>query len=142
MIPYIYSCYDLPVDSGIDFPEPTLTQQHFQDECDLNLIMARATQTGELPPGRPTFYGDFTDIGDYQYTLEKIQRAQTEFMAMPAEIRDYFHNDPALLLDFVQDPSNLEQGRKLGIFDPEPSIASAKPVVSSVSETPVENKTA
>jgi len=136
MIPYIHSLYDKPDDPGISFDEPSLTQQHFQDECDLNQIMERALATGEMPPSRPTFYGDFTDIGDYQSTLEEIQRAQNEFMAMPAEIRDYFHNDPALMLDFIQNPANLETGRKLGLFAPAPAEpAASTPAADTIEST-------
>lgn len=115
-----YSAYNTPPDDGIYNEEPTLTQQHFQDECDINLIMARATQSGELPPGRPTFYGDFTDVQDYQSALHKIQKANTEFMALPAHIRDTFHNDPAEFLAFTMDPNNKDQAISLGLIDAPP----------------------
>jgi len=31
-------------------------------------------------------------------------------------IRERFNNDPGKLLKFIDDPKNLEEGRKLGIF--------------------------
>jgi len=135
MIPYIYSAYDLPEDPGITCEDPSLTQQHFQDECDLNLIMARAADTGELPPGRPTFYGDFSDVSDYQSMLGKIQKAQSEFQNLPANIRDFFRNDPSLMLDFIHNPDNLEQCRTLGIFEPlVPEAGSPAPVQTAADQ--------
>ena len=48
---------------GVKFLKSSLTQQHFREECDVNLIAARYLQTGVLPDNdRPVFYGDVSQV--------------------------------------------------------------------------------
>ena len=46
--PYNYDTDEVSVDSGLVCPEPTLAQQQFKDEADINLILERFGRTGEL----------------------------------------------------------------------------------------------
>lgn len=115
--PTVYNAFFTPPDPGLSCEDPTLTQQHFKDECDLNLIMERALSTGEMPIERPTFYGDFTDIGDYQALNEKMLSAQRQFNDLPAAIRDRFYNNPANLIDFMSHESNLQEAVALGLIE-------------------------
>lgn len=128
---YIHSAYDPPEDPGISNDDPTLTQQHFQDECDINLIMARAMQTGELPEAKPSFYGDFSDITDYQTSLNKIQRANEEFMALPASIRDRFNNDPANMILFMENSDNRPLAIEMGLIESPPEAQAVPPTTLS-----------
>lgn len=102
--------------------EPSLTQQQYAEETDINFIMKRYTTTGLLPLGTTDTgtYGDFSEVTDYRAALDIIQRAQDQFAELEAHVRARFLNDPAQLLAFIQDPANYEEARKLGFLKAEP----------------------
>lgn len=101
----------------IDPIGPSLTQQNFQKECDINNIMRRFNKTGVLShenPAKPG-YGDFTGFDDYHSSMNKILEAQDSFMTVDATIRARFHNDPGEFLEFTTNPDNAEELIKLGL---------------------------
>jgi len=121
--------YDRDADSdrfGISFDGPSMTQQQFKTECDINTIVRRFHLDGRMPTSvRVPTYGDFTGISDYQSALEALRQADADFMALPASLRSEFDNDPQQLLQFVSDESNRPQAIKLGLIpDPEAQVLS------------------
>ena len=117
--PYNYDLDAASNESGLHCEDATLTQQHFKDECDIKNILRQFTLTGVLP-GAPLSprYGDFTGIGDYHSALNQVIAAENEFMALPAQIRSRFDNDPAKLIDFLEKSENKEEAIKLGLVNP------------------------
>lgn len=116
---------------------PTLAQQQFRDETDINNLVDRFLRTGEIPPvdGRAV-YGNFLDVPDsYQDCLEAVCRAQEAFDELPAKVRQRFDNDPAQLLSFLQDPKNLDEAVQLGLMEkPQP----AEPAQNTTPAEPAE----
>lgn len=106
-------------ESGLACEEPTLAQQHFKEECDINTILQKFNVTGILPeaPLSPR-YGDFSGIGDYHTALNRVMAAKDEFESLPAQIRARFDNDPSKLIEFLDDETNREEAEKLGLVDP------------------------
>lgn len=119
------------LNTGIEFTEPSLTQQSFRDECDINHILRQFNVTGQLPVGsvQPQ-YGDFSGITDYQSALNAVMAAQDSFFALPAKVRSKFDNDPALFVDWASDEANKDEMKALGLLREE----TAQAVVSSPSE--------
>lgn len=117
--PYNYDVVSASDESSLNCPEPTLTVQDKADECDINYIVRKFGITGELPVAlhAPT-YGDFVGISNYQDALHAINAADDAFMAMPANVRSRFDNDPAKFVDFCSDPENKDEMSKLGLLDP------------------------
>ncbi len=130
--PYNYDTDAASNESGLACEEPTLAQQHFKEECDINTILQKFSITGILPeaPLSPR-YGDFTDIGDYHTALNRVIAAQEEFDGLPAQIRARFDNDPAKLIEFLDDEANRPEAEKLGLVEK----AAAK-VVEAAKVTP------
>jgi phage internal scaffolding protein len=98
--------------------EPTLTQQQFKEQCDINNIIKHYTQTGELPLSKKV--GQFLDVSnvqDYQTALQTVFDAQKAFDNLPSHVRSKFHNDPNNLLAFIEDDSNYEEAIKLGLLN-------------------------
>lgn len=92
------------------------TRQEFAEECDINVIMRRYQTHGLLPPnGRQMQYGDFVDMPDFLDAMNTVARANEAFAALPAHVRKRFSNDPAEFCDFVSDPENIDEVRKLGL---------------------------
>ncbi len=105
-------------ESGLACEEPSLAQQHFKDECDINNILRQFNITGLLPesPLSPR-YGDFTGIGDYHTAMNRVFAAQDEFEALPAQIRARFGNDPAQLIEFLENSDNRPEAEELGLVE-------------------------
>lgn len=115
---------------SIDCSKDGRTKQSFQKECDINNIMKQYEKTRVIThvASASPRYGDFSNVIDYQSALNLVIDAQQGFDDLPADIRTRFMNDPAVFLDFVEDPENLEEGIKLGIFPkPEPHVPTPPP---------------
>lgn len=119
-----------------DFPS-TKTQQHQENETDINAIIERYAVTGMLSnvnKGTPKF-GDFTAIGDFQAVQDRILQAEASFLSLPVRVRARFHNSPAELLRFCADPANHDEAISLGLVTkPEPA-APAAPISSLLDST-------
>lgn len=116
-----------------------MTQQSFKDDADINVIVRRFGVTGQLPQDvRVPRYGDFTAAMDFHESMNLILEAQRAFMEMPSEVRSRFNNDPGSFVDFVSDPKNQDEARKLGIADPlpEPSTAVQGATAAAAAGTP------
>ena len=116
--PYNYDRDAASNESGLACEEPSLTQQHFKDETDINNILRQFNVTGMLPeaPLSPR-YGDFSGIVDYHSALNAVIAAEDSFMTLPAQIRARFENDPAQLIDFLGDENNRSEAEKLGLLE-------------------------
>lgn len=102
-------------DVTLSFPEHGRTKQSFKDECDINVIMRRFEQTGELPLNqRPMLFGDCPDL-DFQGAMQTVVEAKERFLALPSAIRDRFANDPQRLLNFINDERNRDEAIALGL---------------------------
>jgi len=114
--------YDLDAasnESGLHCEDATLTQQHFKDECDINNILRQFNITGLLPESALSpRYGDFTGISDYHSALNQVIAAEDEFMRLPADLRARFENDPAQLIEFLENSDNKDEAIKLGLVNP------------------------
>ena len=116
--PYAYDTDAASNESGLACEEPSLAQQHYKDECDINTILERFNITGLLPesPLSPK-YGDFSGITDYHSALNAVIAAQDQFDGLPAQIRARFENEPAKLIEFLEDENNRPEAEKLGLVE-------------------------
>ncbi len=123
---------------GIEFIEPSRTKQSELADSDINNIMARYALTGVAPAphrGEP-LYGDFSDVEDYQVSLNKVMAAEERFASLPSELRKKFDYNPQNMINFILDENNREECVKLGFInnnissDSEP--ANSSPVIPLV----------
>lgn len=96
------------------------TKQSFRDECNVNTIMEKYQRTGLIPhvEMHGGEYGDYTNVQDYQSSLNQVIAAQDMFASLPSSLRNRFSNNPASFLDFVSNPSNKDEMRSLGLLKP------------------------
>ena len=93
----------------------TKAVQSERKSADINNIVARAYQTGQLPVlmGRQHIE-QLPDVESYQDAMNKVVFAQQQFERLPAAIRDEFDNDPSKMLQAVsQSGENPELKKKL-----------------------------
>ena len=114
------SAYSVPFrGSDLECTDPSLTQQQFKEDSDINVMLEKFKVTGVMPQGvRMPSYGDFTGVSDYRSAVEAIHKAEMAFMDMPANVRNRFDNDPQKFLEFCADPKNAEEAARLGLVDP------------------------
>jgi len=94
--------------------EPTRAQQHHKDECDINVILERFGKTGQMPVNAISgTYGDFSGVHDYHTAMNALIAAESEFAALPAQIRSRFDNEPSRLIEFLDNPQNKAEAEKL-----------------------------
>lgn len=127
----------------IDFvDQESLTQQHFKDHCDINSIIARYDKTGliEHVNRARAFYGDFTEVNEYQDAINLVQKGKESFMELPAEIRSRFNHDPGQFLEFVSNPKNIDEMVRLGLANP-PKKADVQDDAKSSSKNPASPST-
>lgn len=112
-----YDVDAVSVETGLACQDPSMAQQQFKEECDINTILERFNVTGQLPVAAlPPQFGDFTGIYDYQTALQAVKDAQDSFDALPARVRERFANDPAAFVDFCLDEANAEEMKQLGLL--------------------------
>lgn len=102
--------------TAVDTGTETLVQQHFREEVDINVIVRRFGLTGQLPKfSAAGMYGDFSGISDFDTAVERVERTRGAFMALPAEVRDRFRNDPGELVRFASSASEEEFARATAV---------------------------
>lgn len=94
-----------------------MTKQSFKDECDLNLILQKYSQTGQLPSNMKENpqYGDYSNNLTYDAALNLVQNAQNSFYSLDAKVRARFFNDPSNFLAFTANPDNIPEMVSLGL---------------------------
>lgn len=108
-----------PLSSG-----ESMTKQCFKEECDINNIVKRYMDTGILGDPfdtRKPVFGDFSDVPDFHEAQGVIAKAFEQFADLPAEVRDRFANNPAQLMEFLDNPANRDEAIKLGLVSSEPA---------------------
>lgn len=114
--------YDRAVSDGFLSTEPSLTQQQFRDEADINYIVRMYDTTGVYPSINPVdnsrvpMFGDFTGVPESaQEAYNFILDAKANFDHLPLEIRKRFNYDAGEFLAFVEDPRNADELVRLGL---------------------------
>lgn len=129
----------LSISTEIDLDaEPSLAQQQFEAQCNINNIMKGYMETGTISHLNPNpgVWADVSRVGSLREAYDVIQDADDAFMRLPASVRSRFNNDPLALVDFCLDPKNLDEAIKMGIV-PEKAKAHG---VTTVSDDAVKPK--
>lgn len=121
--PYNYDMSKVSDETGLVCGDPSLTQQQFADESDINNIVDRFMKTGHIPtPTSMPQYMDYEGVFDFQTAMNAVRQADENFMRMDAKVRARFHNSPQEFLEFFANPDNTEEAVRLGL-----AVSTAKP---------------
>ena len=96
---------------------PSMTDQSMKDEVDVNYIIEKARKTGQIPhiakiQGQ---FADVSDLTDLHDSMIRVQHAKHEFSKLPLQVQKRFGYDIRELVEFLGDPSNYEEAKKLGL---------------------------
>lgn len=116
------------------------TMQEFKDEVNINNIMAKYKKNGvvsHIMKDQPMF-DDVSETMTYREALQLQITAKENFMQLPSKVRARFKNDPADLMDFLNDSQNFDEAVKLGLVEkPEIPVSVAEPIKAPpASESP------
>lgn len=116
--PYNYDTNEVSDETGLECKDPSLTQQQFVEESDINYIAEQYSLNGTTPQVQvlPQF-GDYEGIFDFQTAQNAVVKATQDFMTLPAKMRTRFDNDPQKLLTFLSDPENRAEAEFLGLVN-------------------------
>lgn len=118
----IRSRYNAGTREGWKSSVPSMTQQQFKDEADINYIVSMYDSSGVMPtfhgdgqPAQPVF-GDFASLPDNaQEMYNRIIEAKNNFDNLPLEVRKRFNYDPVAFLEFADNPENLDELVAMGL---------------------------
>lgn len=139
----IRSRYNAGVREGWKSSVPSMTQQQFKDEADINYIVSMYDSSGVMPtfhgdgqPAQPVF-GDFASLPDNaQEMYNRMIEAKNNFDNLPLEVRKRFNYNPAAFLEFVDNPENLDELVAMGLAT---KTTAAVPNLDDNSENPNNN---
>jgi len=108
---------------------PSMTQQQFKNQCDVNQILKKFEKTGMISHTNNSqgTYADFSTVKNFHENLNMVLNAQSAFDSLPASIRKRFSNNPTSLLEFVSDDSNYDEALSLGLIQQKPENSLAAP---------------
>lgn len=102
--------------------DPSRTQQQFAKEADINTILAKFLNTGELNITGSPNYQDFDEPFDLQDQLVTQHQVDQAWQALPAAVRNIL-KDPKTFTEYVGhclQTGDLDPLRELGLADPLP----------------------
>ena len=114
------TAYSPPLDVSTSF-SASLTEQSHLESTDINKIFHASKHSPELliPESPPTF-GDFSNVADFTEMQNRVADAISGFEALPAETRAFFEHKPANLVEFMNDPANVQDAIDMGLIELEP----------------------
>jgi hypothetical protein len=103
----------------IEFNEKEdMTQQHFKDECDVNNILRKYVQTGNIEHFN-VHGGSYMEVpaGDFHTAMNIVAEATQMFDQLPGQTRKEFNNDVETFLSQAPDEKYLGKMIELGLAE-------------------------
>lgn len=108
----------------IKFPKKTMTKQSFKDSCNINKIMEKYAKSGQMPAINASDQKfEFASSISFTESMQIITDASQTFDGLPARMRQRFGNNPALFLEFVENPANRTEMGAMGLLSEEATEA-------------------
>lgn len=119
--PFNYDQEEASVSSGLACKDKSRALQSQAEDADINVIVKRFGVTGQLPQSlKLPVFSDFEGIFDFRTAMDCVRAAEAAFMAVPAEVRKRFGNDPQEFVAFCSDEKNHDELVKLGLAKARP----------------------
>lgn len=126
---------------GLEFHEPSLTQQQFKDECEIESLL-RAHNLSQVMGivnnhGQQPLYGDVSDIPDFHDAQNHVARATEYFEGLPSDVRSRFNNSLSEFLTTLNNPDAREALTEMGVLkaaDKAADKVDVQPVVPPVAD--------
>ncbi len=104
--------------TSLDFSgDQILTEQAHKEMCDIHNIVKRYQATGTYGHINNTqgIYADVPPYEDFSEAMRIVAEAQSMFNDLPAELRADMDNNPAVFLEFINNPENKHRIDEYGL---------------------------
>lgn len=127
---------------GLEFTQPSLTQQQFKDECEIESLL-KAHNLSQVMGimnnhNQQPLYGDVSEIPDFHVSQNHLARATEYFEALPSDVRSRFNNSLSEFLTTLNNPGAREALTEMGVLkkaaDKVADMAGEQPVVPPVAD--------
>lgn len=139
--PVVHDAFMRAREPGVDFTGvESRTKQEFRDEVNINKIIERygiGVMANNHPRPPMEAFGDFSNVEDYQASIETINRAKQQFGHIPAHIRAKFGENIEAFLSFISE-ENLETLHEWGLLSEEGQKKVAARAAARAPKTAVE----
>lgn len=107
----------------------TLVEQSHKESTKIEVVLAKHNAHTLLAAQEASggLYGNFIAGSDYQDFRERVQDAMSDFQMLPSALRNRFDNNPAKLIDFVNDVKNYDEAVSLGLVVKPEVVEPVKP---------------
>lgn len=113
--------FDRTPTKGVEFKIPSTVQQSDKDASDINLIIKRYCECGVCPTcsAKEPISEELAMLSgeDFNSMMQKMAQVNNQFNELPSDVRKKFGNNPANMLEFIQDPNNRKEAEKLGLIE-------------------------
>lgn len=105
---------------GLEFTQPSLTQQQFKDECEIESLL-KAHNLGQVMGilnnhDQQPLYGDVSEIPDFHASQNHVARATEYFEGLPSDVRSRFNNSLSEFLTTLNNPDAREALTEMGVL--------------------------
>lgn len=102
---------------GTENNEDSQTDPSFAEQCNVNNIIKKYKETGQITHMARSqgVYADVSTVTDLLTATTQVEKAAEAFKTIPAELRRKLNEDPAALIDFLNDPNNDEEAIYYGL---------------------------
>lgn len=110
------------------------TKQAPAEACDINSIMARMLKGGSAMFNRMQgIYADVSNLAGFDYGTAQtvLETVRDQFMLLPANVREFFRNDPQTFLEFCGKSENRAKAVELGLIVEDKAVTDESKVVVS-----------
>jgi phage internal scaffolding protein len=120
------------------------TEQSHKIQCDMTNILQQRDRTGMITHvnAATARYGDYTEVNEFKQSMDLVLQAQEDFMALPSNIRERFHNNPGAFFEFATNPKNQDEMIALGLATKKavPGESEASPSTAPKAEKPAKKE--
>lgn len=119
----------------VTFKNPSLTKQSFKQECDINTIVNRFQNTGQIPlqNNLEPQYGNAPDL-DLKTALDNVKNLHREFDDLPDYKKQIFNNNPTEYAEFLSQYEERPESFHSSFLD-EPDTSVPKSTSDSLKES-------
>lgn len=102
---------------GTENNEDSQTDPSFAEQCNVNNIIKKYKETGQITHMARSqgVYADVSTVTDLLTATTQVEKAAEAFKTIPAELRRKLNEDPAALIEFLNDPNNDEEAIYYGL---------------------------
>lgn len=101
----------------------SMVRQSFADECDINQIVARYANSGQLPPADGELvYGDVSEIQDYKSCMDFVFKTKERLKDLPDAARELYAADPLGYFNNLNGAKDRNDLVALGLLEAKPPV--------------------